>query len=148
MPTISFVIAGRPGWKAEPILAAVRNARHRDAIRLPGYVDDSELPALLSAARAFVWPSLMEGFGLPPLEAMACGTPVLTSNVSSMPEVTGHAAMLVDPTCEGLLSQAMVALAHEERLRASLSESGRRQAARFTWTQTAQLTADAYRELA
>jgi glycosyltransferase involved in cell wall biosynthesis len=90
----------------------------------------------------------MEGFGLPPLEAMACGTPVLTSNTSSIPEVVGRAAMLVDPTSEDQISHAMVALAHDNRLRSSLSELGRHQAELFPWSKTAQLTAAAYRELA
>jgi glycosyltransferase involved in cell wall biosynthesis len=143
-----LVVAGRQGWKADPILAAISQVKHKNKLHLPGFIPDEDLPALLTAARAFVWPSLMEGFGLPPLEAMACGTPVLTSNVSSIPEVVGHAAMLVDPTSEGQLSQAMVALAHDDRLCASLSVSGRQQAALFPWTKTAELTAAAYRELA
>ncbi len=142
-----LVIAGRQGWKADPIFAAIRQIRNTDALHLPGFVPEEDLPALLSAAQAFLWPSLMEGFGLPPLEAMACGTPVLTSNVSSIPEVTGHAAMLVDPTSQDQLSQAMVALAHDHRLCSALAETGQRQAALFSWDKTAQLTAAAYREL-
>lgn len=142
-----LAVAGRRGWKAEPIFDAIRRVRHHEALHLPDFVPDEDLPALLGAACAFLWPSLMEGFGLPPLEAMACGTPVLTSNVSSIPEVTGHAALLVDPTSEDQLAQAMVALAHDDRLCASLSETGRRQAALFPWVRTAQLTVAAYREL-
>jgi glycosyltransferase involved in cell wall biosynthesis len=143
-----LVVAGRRGWKADPILAAIRQVRHQEALHLPGFVADGDLPALLSAAQAFIWPSLMEGFGLPLLEAMACGAPVLTSNDSSIPEVVGHAAMLVDPTSEGQMAEAMTALAHDDRLRTALSENGKRQAALFAWDRTAQLTAAAYRELA
>jgi glycosyltransferase involved in cell wall biosynthesis len=143
-----LVIAGRRGWKVDPILAAMRQVRHPYALHLAGFVADDDLPALLSAAQVFVWPSLMEGFGLPPLEAMACGTPVLSSNTSSIPEVTADAALLVDPADENRLAEAMVALAHDDRLRVSLSEAGRRQAALFSWERTARLTAAAYRELA
>jgi glycosyltransferase involved in cell wall biosynthesis len=143
-----LVIAGRRGWKADPIFAALRQLRHKEALHRPGFVADDDLPALLSAAQAFLWPSLMEGFGLPPLEAMACGAPVLTSNLSSMPEVTGNAALLVDPTSETEIAGALTALAHEDRLCASLSEAGLRQAALFSWENTARLTAAAYHELA
>ena len=142
-----LVVAGRRGWKADAVFKALQNVRNSDTLDLPGFVADEDLPALLSAAQAFIWPSLMEGFGLPLLEAMACGTPVLTSNLSSMPEVVGHAALLVDPTSEDQLAQAMMALAHDERLRASLSELGSRRVKRFSWARTAHLTAAAYREL-
>lgn len=143
-----LVIAGRRGWKADPIFTALRHARHTEALHLPGFVAEEDLPALLSAARAFTWPSLMEGFGLPILEAMACGTPVLTSNRSSMPEVAGQAALLVDPASEAKIAEAMTALAHDDRLCATLSVSGQHQAALFPWDKTAALTAAAYRELA
>ena len=142
-----LVIAGRRGWKAGAIFDALRRVRHGDALHLPGFVPDEDLPALLSAAQALVWPSLMEGFGLPPLEAMACGTPVLTSNLSSMPEVVGHAGLLVNPVNEDQIAEAMITLAHDGRLCASLSELGSRRVKRFSWDRTAQLTAAAYREL-
>ena len=91
-----LVIAGGRGWLYDDILVAAREAG--DAVLLAGYVDDSDLPALYSAADLFAFPSLYEGFGIPLLEAMGCGTPVLTAQASSLPEVAGDAALLVEPT--------------------------------------------------
>ena len=143
-----LVLAGRSGWKCEPLFAALQSVRHPEAVHLPGFLSEEDLPAVLGAARAFVWPSLMEGFGLPPLEAMACGAPVLTSAVSSMPEVTGDAALLVDPINVDNIADGLSALAKDDDLCARLSAKGQRQAALFPWTRTADLTAAAYRELA
>ncbi|MEX2015038.1 MAG: glycosyltransferase family 1 protein, partial [Candidatus Hydrogenedentales bacterium] len=109
-----------------------------------GYVAYEDLPALYSAAAAFVWPSLWEGFGLPPLEAMACRCPVVTSNVSSLPEVCGDAALLIDPRNEAALAQAMTRIVRDEKLRAQLVEAGMARAAAFTWDRTADATVASY----
>ncbi|MGH2459628.1 MAG: glycosyltransferase family 4 protein, partial [Chloroflexota bacterium] len=96
-PTTRLVIVGKPQWKTDEIGATLRRLALAPHVHFTGHVAESDLPALYSGAQAFVFPSLYEGFGLPPLEAMACGTPVITSNVSSLPEVVGDAALLVDP---------------------------------------------------
>jgi glycosyltransferase involved in cell wall biosynthesis len=95
---------------------------------------------------AFVYPSLFEGFGLPPVEAMACGTPVVTSNVSSLPEVTGDAALLVDPLDQSSIESALLKIVGDEALRARLREQGIQQAKRFTWREAAEKTLQLYRE--
>jgi alpha-1,3-rhamnosyl/mannosyltransferase len=93
-----------------------------------------------------VYPSLFEGFGLPPLEAMACGTPVVTSDVSSMPEITGDAALLIDPNDEGALANALIEVVNNDRLRAALREKGIAQAKKFTWGDAAEKTLRLYQE--
>ena len=107
---------------------------------------EADLPALYSAATAFVFPSLYEGFGLPVLEAMACGTPVICSNTSSLPEVAGAAALLVDPLDTAALADALRHVLTDGDLRADLRRRGLAQAARFTWTQTAAATLAVYRQ--
>jgi glycosyltransferase involved in cell wall biosynthesis len=109
-----------------------------DATRLLGYVDDADLPALYSGAKAFVYPSLYEGFGLPPLEAMACGTPVITSNVTSIPEVVGEAALLIDPKSPKQIADAIRKLLADGILQQQLREKGMAQAQEFTWEKAAQ----------
>src|SRR5215475_4975315 len=132
-----LVIVGRKLWLASEIF---------DEVNLTGYVADEDLPALYRAARAFVYPSLFEGFGLPPLEAMACGTPVVTSDVSSMPEITGDAALLIDPNDEGALANALIEVVNNDRLRADLREKGIAQAKKFTWRDAAEKTLRLYQE--
>lgn len=139
-----LVIAGRAGWKTEEMLAAIREAKHRDRIHLPGFIEQEDLAALICGARAFVWPSLFEGFGLPVLEAMACGTPVLTSNASSLPEVAGEAALLVNPECEEAIAEGLMRLSRDDVLRARLASAGLQRAAEFTWGQTAEMTLKVY----
>ena len=149
-----LVLAGRDGWKAEPIWAKAAASPYADRIHFPGFVEEGDLPALLSAAHAFVWPSLYEGFGLPPLEAMACGTPVLTSNASSLPEIAGdidgwgEAAVLVDPYDVDAIAAGMLDLAGNEALCESLRAKGLVRAAGFTWQKTAELTLKTYRTVA
>jgi glycosyltransferase involved in cell wall biosynthesis len=113
---------------------------------LPDVADD-DLPALLSGALCFVFPSLHEGFGLPPLEAMACGTPVIASNRTSLPEVVGDAGLLVDPEPEALAA-AIGLLIGDAGLRLALRERGLERAAAFSWTRTATETLPVYREVA
>jgi alpha-1,3-rhamnosyl/mannosyltransferase len=109
-----------------------------------GYVPDDARPALINGARGFVYPSLYEGFGLPVLEAMACGVPVLASNVSSLPEVVGDAGLMEDPKDVDAIAQGMIRLWEDETLRRELSARGLRQAATFSWERTARQTFAAY----
>lgn len=142
----SLVLAGRPGWKDSPLRRALARSEYRDRIITPGFVARDELPALLTAADGFVWPSLYEGFGLPPLEAMACGTPVLTSNAASLPEVTGDAALTVDPENTADIAAAMKRLVTDMPLREALREKGLKRVGAFAWQHTAELTAEVYRQ--
>ncbi len=140
-----LVIIGREGWKTDAFRAALVSSKHRNRIHLLGHLPEEQLVAVVSAARAFLWPSLFEGFGLPPLEAMACGTPVLTSNTSSLPEVCGDAAVLVDPLDEDAIGEGILRFATDNRFREDYRLRGRARAKLFTWERTAALTAEAYR---
>jgi glycosyltransferase involved in cell wall biosynthesis len=135
-----LVFAGRKGWLYEHITQQVERLGLETEVIFPGYVPQDDLPALLSGARLFVYPSLYEGFGLPVLEAMACGTPVLCSNVASLPEVAGDAALLVDPLDVKSIAEAMNRLLGDEGLRAQLVERGYRQVRRFSWDRCARET--------
>jgi glycosyltransferase involved in cell wall biosynthesis len=115
----------------------------RERVVLTGYVAHGEKAALLHGALALVYPSLYEGFGLPVAEALACGTPVLTSNVSALPEVAGDAALLVEPEDVRALADGLQRLVEDEALRARLSKAGRTRAPLFTWEGTARKTAQA-----
>jgi glycosyltransferase involved in cell wall biosynthesis len=140
IPDLQLVLAGQKGWLYEEILAQVRHSGVANRVVLTGYVPDSDLPALLSGALAFVYPSLYEGFGLPVLEAMACGTPVACSNTSSLPEVVGDAALLVDPLDIEAWVAAFCRIAADEGLRRELVERGLRQVRRFSWRTCAEET--------
>jgi glycosyltransferase involved in cell wall biosynthesis len=141
-----LVIVGRKLWLANEIFDEVKRQRWADDVILTGYVADEDLPALYRAARAFVYPSLFEGFGLPPLEAMACGTPVVTSDVSSLPEITGDAALLIDPNDERALANSLIEIVNNDRLREELREKGIHQAKKFTWRDAAEKTLRLYQE--
>ena len=137
----SLVLAGSP---PASFRAWLRCEGLDEGVRVLGHVDDADLPALYAGARAFVFPSRCEGFGLPPLEAMACGTPVVVSNVSSLPEVVGDAGLLVDPEDEATIARAMADLLSSEALHADLSARGRAHAARFSWERVARETKALY----
>ena len=139
-----LVIVGKEGWLFDDILNAADE--FGDDIIFKGFVAEDELIRLYRAARCFVYPSLYEGFGLPILEAMACGCPVITSNTSSMPEVAGDAALLVDPNETGAIENAMHRLTNDPALCAALSAKGVLRASEFTWRRTAQQTLDVYRK--
>ncbi len=130
---LHLVLAGRRGWLYEDLFRRVRTLGLEGQVLFPGYVDDADKAALLSGALAFVFPSLYEGFGFPVLEAQACGTPVICSDRSSLPEVAGNAALLVDPTDVEALVTALYRVATEPRLRATLVERGRTNTRRFSW---------------
>lgn len=144
-PHLSLVVAGRPGWKSEPIERRLRESRKRDRIARLGYVVDDAVPALYAGAEAFVHPALYEGFGLGILEAMACGTPVVTSDVASMPEVAGDAAILANPLDVRSIRDGIIA-ALDPAGRPALIERGTRRAATFTWERTARQTLEVIAE--
>lgn len=142
-----LVIAGRLGWLYEPFLQHLREIGLQDEVLLPGFIADEDLPALYGAADVFVFPSLFEGFGLPVLEAMACATPVVCSNASSLPEVAGDAALLIDPHDTAALAAALQRVLTDAGLQAKLVALGLAQARRFTWQETARQTLAVYKQV-
>ena len=142
-----LVIVGGRGWKFEPILERIARSSRRDRIRLCNYVTDDELEGLYAGARLFVMPSLYEGFGFPPLEAMARGVPVVSSAGGSLPEVLGDAAKIIPGYDAGEWASAVSALLDDAAALADLAARGPARAARFTWAETARQTAEIYRKL-
>ena len=142
---LHLVLVGNLGWKYESIFSELTAKEGlRDRIIITGYVANEDLAALYSNALFFVFPSLYEGFGLPPLEAMQCGVPVITSNTSSLPEVVGNAGITVDPQDGDALGQAMLRLAVDDNQRAELANKSLEQARQFSWAQCANQTLKAY----
>ncbi|MFH1088010.1 MAG: glycosyltransferase family 1 protein, partial [Chloroflexota bacterium] len=137
---VCLAVAGRPGWLYKQVYDLAESLRLGDRVRFLGGVPAADLPALYSGARLFVLPSLYEGVGMPVLEAMACGTPVVASNTSSLPEVAGDAALLVDPTDVDALSAVLLRIAGDPALRSDLRARGLVQAARFSWERCARET--------
>ncbi len=142
-----LIIVGGKGWLFEPIKRQVDDLGLTDDVVFAGFVGDDELPALYTGADCVVMPSLYEGFGFPVLEAMACGVPVVCSNVSSLPEVAGDAAFLVAPTDGDALHAAVRRVLTEPDLARSLAANGQRQAANFRWERCAAETAALYQEV-
>jgi glycosyltransferase involved in cell wall biosynthesis len=141
------LVGGTTAWLKEDITAAARASGYGDEIVFTGYVPDDDLVALYNAADIFVSPSLFEGFGLPPLEAMACGTPVVTSNTTSLPEVVGDAALMVNPLDAEELAGAMSAVLGDDALRAHLATRGLERAAAFSWEATARIVLEVYNDV-
>jgi len=139
-----LVLVGPMGWGVGETMRLPDALGIRDRVALVGYVPERDLPGFYAAAEMLVYPSLKEGFGLPPVEAMAVGTAVVTSNCSSLPEVVGEAALTVDPTNDEALAAAIARLARDEALRRRLIGAGRARAARFTWERTARRTMAVY----
>lgn len=128
-----LVIAGQRGWLFEEFFAQLEASRFRDRVRILDFVDDADLPALYRGTETFVYPSCYEGFGLPVVEALACGRPVICSSASSLPEVAGAAARLIDPFSVEDLAEALLDFSRDSATRATFATSGPQQAARFTW---------------
>ncbi len=143
-----LVIAGGRGWKYEPIFERIRQSPRQADIRYVEYVDDTRLPALYTGARAFILTSFYEGFGFPPLEAMACGTPVVSSAGGSLAEVLGNAAMVLDTFEPDRWHAAVQRAVSDSTLRADLSAKGRAHARGFTWDAAARATHAVYRQVA
>ena len=142
----TLVLAGGVGWLADEVLAAIDASGVRDSIVRPGYVPADEKALWLASATAFVYPSIYEGFGLPPLEAMACGTPVIVSDAAALPEVVGAAGLAIGPRDSIGWAQALQRVWIDPAYRAELRERGLRQSKKFTWLETARHTAAAYRQ--
>ena len=139
-----LMVAGGKGWYYDRIFAEVESLGLTGEIIFPGYVGQEELPLWYNAADLFVYPSRFEGFGLPVLEAMACGVPVVTTNAASLPEVAGDAALLVAPDDESQLVEAMRCGLSDQALRQEMRAKGLAQAARFSWELTARRTLNSY----
>ncbi|MDP6631202.1 MAG: glycosyltransferase family 1 protein [Kiritimatiellia bacterium] len=133
----AFVVTGGKSWKDQPVFDAVKRLGLEDRFVCLGHVADEDMPAMFSAADLFVYPSLYEGFGMPVLEAMACGCPVLASNTSSIPEVAGDAAHLTDPVDTDAMSQGMLRILTDPSCADNLRRLGRERAAAFTWEESA-----------
>ena len=134
---LQLVLAGKRGWMYEEIWARVRALGLGEQVVLPGFVDGADLAALYSGARLFLMPSLYEGFCLPALEAMVCGTPVACSNTSSLPEVVGDAALLFDPLDVGAMATSSTKALEDQELRAKLIACGLERVKAFTWERCA-----------
>ena len=143
-PNVALVLAGNRGWLYHGFLDELQNSPVRHHVRLLGKVPETDLPALLSAATVFAFPSRYEGFGLPPLEAMACGTPVVCSNSSSLPEVVGDAVILCEPGNASAWEKEMTRLLRHKDMRQQLVARGRSRAATYTWDSAALATRSVY----
>lgn len=140
-----LVLAGAKGWRCKNIYEKVQRLNLRNRILFPGYVDQEDSPLLMCGAVAFVFPSLYEGFGMPPLEAMACGTPVIASAVTALPEVVKDAGILVDPRSVKEICTAMKELLENEAYRKELGVLGMRRAQKYTWQKSAEMLMEIYR---
>ena len=146
-PGLALVVVGRTGWLYQDLIQQLEELNDPHAVLLPGYIPDEDLPAVLGGAMALVLASLYEGFGLPILEAMGCGTPVVCSNVSSMPELGGEAARYFDPQDTGQMAEVIASVLRDGDLRAEMHERGLQQAARFSWQRAARETMDVYKRV-
>ena len=142
-----LVIVGKKTWKFDPILSFVQKSRWADDIILTDYVSDEDLPLLYAGADVFIYPSIYEGFGLPPLEAMACGTPVVVSDRASLPEVVGDAGVKVNPFDINAIAAAMASIVLEPGVAEWYSHAGIKRAGRFTWEECSVRTQQVYEEV-
>ncbi len=142
---VRLALIGPHGWRSDEIFPDDLPANVRERIVTPGFAPDDELPGLYSHATAFLYLSMFEGFGLPPLEAMQCGTPAITSNVTSLPEVVGDAGFALPPQDVEAVTDVMKRLLDDDELQAEYRTRGLARAEEFSWAKTAQLTAEAYR---
>jgi glycosyltransferase involved in cell wall biosynthesis len=148
LPPPQLVLAGTRGWLEAATMRAAEQSKARGDILLIGYVPDSDLPALYSGAMCFAYPSYFEGFGLPVLEAMQCGSPVIAGNRTSLPEAAGDAAVLFDPFDESAIANALMRVIEDPNYRAELRVKGLQRAAGFSWRTTAKMTLEAYERAA
>jgi glycosyltransferase involved in cell wall biosynthesis len=144
---VPLIIGGGKGWMYDAIFARLEALNLQEQVRFIGYVPEEELPLWYAAATLFVFPSLYEGFGMPPLEAMSCGTPVVTSNCTSLPEVVGEAGLMVDPTDAEALAEAILRVLRSADLREDMRARGLQRARLFDWHTTAERTLHIYEQL-
>jgi glycosyltransferase involved in cell wall biosynthesis len=142
-----LVIAGGKGWLSEDINKYIDSSGLKAKVVLTGYVPETDLPSLYRGAAVFAYPSLYEGFGLPPLEAMASGVPVVSSNISSIPEVVGKAGLLVDPCRIDEIARAVIMALEDDGLRDRMINDGLKRSGQFSWENTAKKTVDLYEEV-
>jgi glycosyltransferase involved in cell wall biosynthesis len=143
-----LVVVGKRGWLYRETLDVARRLSFEGDIHFAGYVPESDLPALYTDALCFVYPSYFEGFGLPPLEAMQCGAPVIAGNRTSLPEVVGEAGLLVDPFDREAIAYGLGRLIDDKELREELSARGLERSRSFHWRETARLTLEVYEQAA
>jgi glycosyltransferase involved in cell wall biosynthesis len=146
-PLPTLVVAGKRAWLYEETLEAAENSRVREQILFTGYVPEKDLPALYSGATCFVYPSYFEGFGIPPLEAMRCGTPTITGNRTCFPEIIGDGGLLVDPFDERAIQDAIQQVFSDQTLREELKQKGMRRSNLFNWKETARQTLEVYEKV-
>lgn len=144
---LQLIIAGKKGWKSDESISAIARAKWSGNIRMIGYISHEEKVAFMQDATVFVFPTLWEGFGLPVLEALQLGTPVLTSNISALPEVAGPGAEYVDPFSEQSITQGLTRLLRSPQRRTSLAEKGKEHAKQFTWQRAGKETVAIYRSV-
>lgn len=147
-PDFKLVIVGKKGWKFQQIEKTLEEYNMKDEVIFPGYVKGEDLHKIYKLAHAFVFPSLYEGFGIPPLEAMASGCPVVSSNVASLPEVVGDAGLLIDPKNSYKMAEAVADLIDHDTVRNTMIERGYKQAEKFTWQKSAQTALEVFNSLA
>jgi glycosyltransferase involved in cell wall biosynthesis len=146
-PDVALVIVGGRGWMYENLFALVNKLELQDRVVFAGFVDDEDLPALYNLAEIFCFPSQYEGFGIPPLEAMACGVPVIAADNSSLPEVIGDAGIMIDASDQAALADALNHLLRDQTRQQELAARGLSRARRFQWQDAAALLLDTYRRL-
>ena len=144
---LQLVIVGRTGWMSEDVIKEYKQSPYREDIILAGRLSDAELLQMYNMAQLFIYPSIFEGFGLPVVEAMQCGLPVIASNSSSIPEIVDDKKMLFNPTDEGSILDKISLVLGNEKYRAELSEKVRKNAAKFSWKRTSQKTLEVYKEI-
>src|SRR5882762_3342406 len=142
-----LVIAGGEGWLMDDSFAFIKQAAIDERLRFTGYLSDEDLRALYSSCRVFIYPSVYEGFGLPPLEAMACGAPVIAGRIPSLQETLGNAARLVEPLVVDALAKSIIEMIEDKNQRELLVAAGPTHAGKFSWEKTARLTLDVYHQL-
>lgn len=142
-----LLLAGSLKDEGNKLVELVKTLPSKENILFTGFVEDSLLPTLYNGAEAFVYPSFYEGFGLPPLEAMSCMTPVITSNITSIPEVTGDSCILIDPSSRLELEESLLNLLNNNNLKEDLSKKGYERSLQFSWRQTAIKTLEAYKKI-
>ncbi|MBP7060978.1 MAG: glycosyltransferase family 4 protein [Candidatus Moranbacteria bacterium] len=142
-----LVLAGTPGWECAEVFQAYEQSPYKERIHFPGFINDGDKVALYNLASVFVYPSLYEGFGFPPLESMACGTPVIVSHAAALPEVVGEAGILIDPYQPEELFRALSALLERPEWQSSLSLLGVERAKKFSWNAAAEATVAVFRSL-